>query len=78
MGHFELKIKHETLKKIFFIFIQLQLYAFSPYPSIPPQLNPPPSPTPTLPLDSAPVSFIVAPIDPSPHYPLPTGEHYAK
>ena len=28
-----------------FIVIQLQLYAFSPHPSNPPQLNPPPSPT---------------------------------
>ena len=27
-----------------FIVIQLQLYAFSPHPSTPPQLNPPPSP----------------------------------
>ena len=72
MGHFELKIKHETLKKNFFIFIQLQLYAFSPYPSIPPQLNPPPSPTPTLPLDFVHVSFIVVPVIPSSHCPHPT------
>ena len=34
-----------------FIVIQLQLCAFSPHPSTPPQLNPPPSPTSTLPLD---------------------------
>ena len=33
---------------------------------------PPPSPTSTLPLDFVHVSFIVAPVDPSPHYPLPT------
>ena len=33
-----------------FIVIQVQLYAFSPHPSTPPQLNPPPSPTSTLPL----------------------------
>ena len=61
------------LKKInLFIFIQLQLSAFSPHPSTPPQAVPPPSPTSTLPLDFVLVSFIVAPIDPSPHYPLPT------
>ena len=50
-----------------FIFIQLQLSAFSPLPSTPPQPVPPPSPTSTLPLDFVLVSFIVAPIDPSPH-----------
>ena len=55
-----------------FIFIQLQLSAFSPLPSTPPQPVPPPSTTSTLPLDFVLVSFIVAPIDPSPHYPLPT------
>ena len=37
--------------KVIFTFIRLQLYAFSPHPSTPPQLNPPPSPTSTLPLD---------------------------
>ena len=52
------------------IVIQLQLYAFSPYPSIPPQLNPPPSPTSTLPLDFVAVSFIIVPVIPSPHFPL--------
>ena len=57
---------------LFLFFIQLQLSAFSPHPSTPPQLNPPPSPTSTLPRDFVLVSFIVAPIDPSPHYPLPT------
>ena len=36
---------------LIFIVIQLQLYAFSPYPSTTPQLNPPPSSTSTLPLD---------------------------
>ena len=55
-----------------FIFIQLQLSAFSPDPSTPPQPVPLPSPTSTLPLDFVLVSFIVAPIDPFPHYPLPT------
>ena len=55
-----------------FIFIQLQFSAFSPLPSTPSQPVPPPSPTSTLPLDFVLVSFIVAPIDPSPHYPLPT------
>ena len=35
----------------FFIVIQLQLSAFSPHPSTPPQLIPPPFPTSTLPLD---------------------------
>ena len=46
--------------------------AFSPLPSTPPQPVPPPSPTSTLPLDFVHVSCIVAPIEPSPHYPLPT------
>ena len=55
-----------------FIVIQLQLSAFSPHPSTPPQPNPPPSPTSTLPLDFVHVSFIVVPVIPSPHYPLPT------
>ena len=45
-----------------FIVIQLQLYAFSPHPSTPPQLNPPPSLTSTLPLDFVHVSFIVVPV----------------
>ena len=35
-------------------------------------LTPPPSPSSTLPLDFVHVSFIVAPIEPSPYYPLPT------
>ena len=55
----------------YFFFIQLQLSAFSPYPSTPSQPVPPPSPTSTLPLDFVLVSFIVALIDPSPLYPLP-------
>ena len=59
------------LIKIFFIVIQLQLYAFSPRPSTPPQLNPPPSPTSTLPLDFVHVSFIVVPENPSPTIPSP-------
>ena len=48
----------------FFIVIQLQLYAFSPHLSTPPQLNPPPSPTSTHPLDFVHVSFIVVPVRP--------------
>ena len=50
----------------FFIVIQLQLCAFSPHPTTPPQLNPPPSPTSTVPLDFVHVSFIVVPVIPSP------------
>ena len=53
----------------FFIVIQLQLYAFSPHPSTPPQVNPPPSPTSTLPLGFVHVSFIVVPVIPSSHCP---------
>ena len=60
------------LLKNFKIVIQLQLSAFSPHPSTPPQPIPPPSPFSILPLDFILVSFIVAPVDPSPHYPLPT------
>ena len=47
-----------------FIVIQLQLYAFSPFPSPPPQLNPPLSPTPTIPPDFVHVSFTVVPENP--------------
>ena len=61
-----------TFFKKIFIVIQLQLYAFSPHPSTPPQLNPPPSPPSTLPLDFVHVSFIVVRVIPSPHCPLPT------
>ena len=57
---------------LIFIVIQLQLSAFSPHPSTPPQQNPPPSPASTLPLDFVHVSFIVVPVNPSPHCPLPT------
>ena len=57
---------------LIFIVIQLQLCAFSPHPSTPPQLNPPDSPTSTLPHDFVHVSFIVVPVIPSPHCPLPT------
>ena len=42
---------------LIFIVIQLQLYAFSPYPSTPPQVNPPPSPLSTRPLGFVHVSF---------------------
>ena len=63
VGFFFLKI---------FIVIQLQLYAFSPHPFTPPQLKPPPSFTSTLPLDFVYGSFILVPIIPSPHCPLPT------
>ena len=55
-----------------YFFIRLQSSAFSPHPSTPPQPAPPPSPASTLPLDFVLASCIVAPIDPSPHYPLPT------
>ena len=41
--HFQIDVFFLFYK--FFIVIQLQLYAFSPHPSTPPQLNPPPSPT---------------------------------
>ena len=53
-----------------FIVIQLQLSAFSPHPSTPPQPNPPPYPAFILPLDFVHVSFIVVPVNPSPHCPL--------
>ena len=54
---------------LIFIVIQLQLHAFSPHPSTPPQLNPPPSPTSTLPPGFVHVSFIVVPVLPSSHCP---------
>ena len=56
---------------LIFIVIQLQLCAFSPHPSTPPQVNPPPSPTSTLPLGFVHVSFIVVPVIPSSHCPPP-------
>ena len=62
----------------FCIVIQLQLCAFFPHPSTPPQPNPPPSPTSTLPLDFVHVSFIVVPVIPSPHCPLPTPPQQTK
>ena len=65
-------IELQTYFKKKFIVIQLQLCAFSPQPSTPPQLNPPPSPTSTLPIDFVHVSFIVVPVIPSPSCPLPT------
>ena len=64
-------------KKIYsFIFIQLQLTAFSPRPSTPPQPVPPPSPTSTLPLDPVLVSvtshIFVGRICPT-NFPFPFG-----
>ena len=64
-------INPERLNLFFLIVIQLQLYAFSPHPSTPPQLNPPPSPPSTLPLGFVYVSFIVVPVIPSTHCPRP-------
>ena len=55
----------------YFIVVHLQLSAFSPHPSTPPQTNPPPSPASTLPLGFVHVSFTVVPETPSPHYPFP-------
>ena len=55
-----------------FILIQLQLSAFSPDPSTQPKLNPPPSSASTLPHDFVHVSFLVVPVNRSPHCPLPT------
>ena len=57
---------------LIFIVIELQLSAFSPHTSTQPQQNPPPSRTFKLPLDFVHVSFIVFPVIPSPHSPLPT------
>ena len=61
----------------FFLFKKyLLLFNYSCMPFLPisphPQLNPPPSPTSTLLLDFVHVSFIVVPVIPSPHCPLPT------
>ena len=55
------ELKYIDFLKIVIV-IQLQLYAFSPHPSTPPQLNPPPSPTSTLSLDFVHVSFIAVPV----------------
>ena len=49
----------------YFIIVQLQLSAFSPHLSTPPQPNPPPSPASALPLGFVHVSFIVVPVIPS-------------
>ena len=57
---------------IFYFFNSVTIVCIFPYPSTPPQPIPLPSPTSTLPLDFVLVSFIVAPVDLSPHYPLPT------
>ena len=72
---FKIQIEHHLLffyNFNFFIVTQLQQCAFSPHPSTTPQLNPPPFPTSILPLDFVHVSFIVVPVIPSPHCPLPT------
>ena len=61
-----------SFKKIFTV-IQLQLYAFSPHPSTPPQPIPPPYPTSTLPLGFVQVSFIVIPVIPSSHWNIVLG-----
>ena len=54
---------------LIFIVIQLQSHVFYPHSSTPPQVNPPPSPTSTLPLGFLHVSFIVVPVIPSSHCP---------
>ena len=56
------------LKKLFIV-IQLQLSAYFPHPSTPPQPTHLPLPPTTLPLDFVHVYFIVAPVNSSP---LPT------
>ena len=53
----------------YFTVVQLQLSAFTPHHSLPPQPNPPPSLASTL--GFVHVSFIVVPENPSPHCPLP-------
>ena len=53
-----------------YFIVQLQLSAFSPHLSTPPQPNSPPSPASNLPLGFVHVSFIGAPENP---YPLPSG-----
>ena len=76
-GIWSCTMKNTDLFIYLYIFKLINLFLFSynclhflPFP--PPHPVPPPSPTSTLPLDFVLVSFIVAPIDPSPHYPLPT------
>ena len=67
-----------TLVSVFFFFFNfnfLLLFNYSCVPFLPippPHPNPPPSPTSILPLDFVHVSFIVVPVIPSPHCPLPT------
>ena len=61
-----------------FIVIQLQLSAFSPHPSTPPQANPLPSSTSTLCLDFIHVSFIVVTENPSPTIPSPHPSDYCQ
>ena len=73
--HIATHSSHHAQKQLFkkiFIVIQLQLYAFSPHPSTPPQVNPPPSPTSTIPLGFVHMSFIIVPAIPSSHGPHPT------
>ena len=58
-----------------FNFVLLFNYSCVPFLPIPlphPIRTPPPSPTSTLPLDFVHVPFIVVPVIPSPHCPLPT------
>ena len=64
---------------LFFSFFKFIFYCYSITvvclfsPSLPPpQLNPPPSPTPTIPPDFVHVSFIIVPAIPSSHCPHPT------
>ena len=64
--------------KNYFIVVQLQLSAFSPHPSIPPQPNPPLSSASTLPLGFVHVSFIVVPENPSPILPSPLPSGYCQ
>ena len=70
-------LKLENLRLFFFLIKFLLLFNYSCLPFLPipppqPQPNPSPSPASTLPLDFVHVSFIVVPVIPSPHYPLPT------
>ena len=61
-----------SLKKInYFIVVHLQLFAFTPHHSPPPQTNPPLSLASTHHLSFVYLSFIVVPENPSPPYPLP-------
>ena len=50
------EVENKQAKYFFkiFIVIQLQLSAFSPHPSMQPQLNPPPSPTSKLSFNNCP------------------------